>query len=239
MFTLVYAYYDNPTMLKEQLDQWERWTPGVKMMTEVIITDDCSPRWPAKIRDVGISMKLFRIEKDIPWNWLECRNIGAKHAANPWLLLTDMDHRVPMETLIRIHAGIEMGWISDQMFYTMDRVDAPNMTPYKFHPDSYLMTKEFFWKVGGYDEHFAGHYGTSGIWRQRCMQVGEKGHLPNTYLIRYDGNYMPDARTTTLARKEGRDPNTIKTIAKRLRERGITAPRNFAQPYHLVQEINP
>lgn len=238
MLTLVYSYYDNKDMLVEHHRLWEAWPQEVKNITEIIITDDCSPRWPAEIHDVGIKMKLFKIDKDIPWNWLEARNIGCKHATQPWILMTDADHVVPHETVLRIRQGIREGWISSKMFYTLERVDAPNLTPYKHHPDSYLMTKKFFWKVGGYDEYYAGHYGTSGLWRRRCLERGEKGHIPNTYLIRYPGEVIEDARTTTLKRKEGREPDTIKNIGKRLIEKGITKPLNFAQPYHLVTEIN-
>jgi hypothetical protein len=239
MLTLIYSYYDNPDMLAEQHRLWAMWPQDVKDLVEVIITDDCSPRWPATITDVGLRMRLFRITKDIPWNWLECRNIGAHHAYHPWLLLTDMDHVVQSDAVQRIRDGISGGWINHEMFYTFDRVDAPTFQPYKFHPDSYLMTRNFFWQVGGYDEHYAGNYGTSGVWRRSCLSTGEKGHLPNIKLVRYPGDYLPDARTTTLSRKEGRDPDTIKNIKKRLIEAGIVNRLTFAQPYELIMEINP
>lgn len=235
--TLVYAYYENPTMLNEQLRIWGDYPDYLRRRIEVIVTDDASPRWPARItRNPGLRISLYRIENDVEWNWLECRNIGAKHAVCPWLLLTDMDHALYADQAGVLVDMINYGALDEERFYTLERRDAPDLTYYKFHPDSYLMTRDLFWRVGGYDEHYAGNYGTSGLWRRRCLAHADMGHLDDAYLVRYPGEYMPDARTTTLPRKEGRDPHQIRRITERLDALGVTEPLNFAQPYHLVQE---
>lgn len=238
MITLVYSYYENPNMLQEHLHIWRSYPEDVKAGVEVVVTDDASPRQPAEVEPVGFPIRLYRIENDVPWNWLECRNIGAAASRRPWLLLTDMDHVVPAETIRALMWKILGGQVEERRFYTMARRDAPDLTPYKHHPDSYLMAKKFFWVVGGYDEHYAGLYGTSGLWRRRCKERGEQGHLDDVYLIRYPGEHMPDARTTTLPRKEKRDPHQLKKITERLDAMGVTKPLNFAQPYHLVREYS-
>jgi glycosyltransferase involved in cell wall biosynthesis len=202
-------------MLREQERYWLDYPEHIKRQIEIIVVDDCTAGGPPAMNNCGIRSSLYRIQNDIPWNWLEARNIGARHAEGKWLLLTDIDHVVPAETLDGVFSKIGDGEIAPGNFYTFDRRDAPDLTPYKHHPDSFLMTRAFFWKVGGYDEYYAGHYGTSGLWRQRCKA---------------------DASTTTLTRKEGRDPDAIKRITEWKQAMGIMEPGLFMQPYEKVWE---
>ena len=36
-----------------------------------------------------------------------------------------------------------------------------------------MMTKNLYWKIGGYDEELSGNYGTSGRYRARAFKVAE------------------------------------------------------------------
>jgi hypothetical protein len=235
--TLVYPYYDNPEMLREHQRVWRALPRAVADRIEVIVVDDASPRWPAvdAFADAGITARLFRIETDIPWNWLEARNIGAHHARADWLLLTDIDHVAPAATLAELLRRLDAGAISPRHFYTLDRVSAPGMTPYKPHPDSYLMPRDLFWRAGGYDEFFAGHYGTSGIARRRFETAGTRGHLIGLPLVRYGRAVVADANTTTLPRKDRATQVALKRLWAEKQASGDTAPLHFRQPYHRVR----
>ena len=107
-WTLVMAYYDNPGMLTHHIHAWRELPHNMRESLRVIIVDDASPRWRAEnvVRDMGEhglrSLELYCMEKDVPWNQDACRNIGAYHAREGWLLLTDMDHVVPRETWARL-----------------------------------------------------------------------------------------------------------------------------------------
>jgi hypothetical protein len=45
-----------------------------------------------------VPLQIYRIMVDVRWNQDAARNIGAAHAENNWLVLTDIDHMVPEET---------------------------------------------------------------------------------------------------------------------------------------------
>lgn len=203
------AYYDNPTMLKRQLENIASYSRELKENMELIIIDDCSPLWPAQFElEPGIRMHLYRTCVDIPWNQDFCRNLGAMKAKTDWLLLTDIDHLVPESTM---QALFKKNDLKKSLVYKFDRISAPDMQPYKPHPNSWLMTREMYWHIGGYDERFAGHYGTDGDFRDRINVYTDIIQLPFP-IIRVGREVIPDASTTTLQRKKPEDGVAIQRI---------------------------
>lgn len=188
--TLVMAYFNNLGQLKRQYDLLYTMPDSVKANVHVIVVDDCSDEAPATKAKLGMPSTLFRITEKKPWNQDAARNIGAFHAVTKWLLLTDIDHMVPRETWATL---INTEFREDQI-YTFARVSAPKYDPYKPHPNSWFMTKEMYQRTGGYDERFAGWYGTDADFRDRCRQHARIVPLPEV-LVRVGREVVPDAST--------------------------------------------
>lgn len=215
--TMIYPYYENPVFLRRQLEHWATWDLDLKGAIRVIVVDDGSPRNPAEIpirewmRDQGpmpIALQLYRIEVDVRWNWLAARNIGAHQApANHWLLLTDMDHVVPENTAdTLVYGDFNPGWIWNfqRREHTGDQIHP--------HPNSLFLSRDMFWRVGGYDEALSGHYGTDGDWRRRCALTAPVKRMPE-YLVRHE--YQADSSTTDYLRKQPQDAGKKKIIRTR------------------------
>lgn len=192
--TFVYAYFDNSRMLREHMANWYSYPEEVRRNLEVIVTDDVSPNTAAHdvvrkrmTEDQRFKIQVFRIKKKVPWNWLACRNIGAYHAHHHWILLTDMDHMVPVETALYL---METDF-DEKKVYLFERQDMPDRIQVKPHDDSYFMTTDRFWYIGGYDERLSGWYGTSGSYRKRVMN--------KVYGIRY-GKGMDNLINATFPR---------------------------------------
>lgn len=208
--SLIMAYYDNPIMLGKQFEVIASYPPVYKNVIEYIVVDDASPRWPAVDvkRPAGLPpFSLYRIKKDIPWNQDAARNIGVHHSNCDWILLTDMDHIVPVETMHYIFTSK----LDKKAVYQFARVSAPDMEPYKSHPNSWLMRREMYDKIGGYDERFAGYYGTDGEFRSRVVKKAPLSSLIAP-LIRVPRDVIADASTTTYMRKDPKDKETIYRI---------------------------
>lgn len=209
--TVVQAYYENPSMLERQAEIWRDYPKNWPLRW--IVVDDGSPRWPAVPKEVGFPMELFRITKDYRWGQDCARNIGAHEAPDGcWLLLTDMDHLIPTETMQRVL----MEPLGKGTIYKFSRVSAPKMEPFKVHPNSWLMSKSTYWDgVKGYDERFLENYGTDSDFRDRVQAYlgGEAEVLPE-HLIRVPRDVIPDASTTTYERKTDQDRDNIRRIKK-------------------------
>lgn len=231
--TVVYPYYDQPQWLMKQVEAL-RHADDTSLVLQgrlsVIVVDDGSPRWSARDTLVkhgqawGDFLRVFRIQQDIPWNWLAARNIGAHHAAGDWLLLTDLDHRIPQQTLIECTWGRH----NTNLIYAFSRREHTGeaIPP---HSASFFLTKEMFWKVGGYDETLSGHYGTDGDWRRRCTKTAPMQVLTNE-LVRYE--YVGDSSTTTYERKKPSDAAAVKRLVA---ARGdVWRPKVLSFPYAEV-----
>jgi hypothetical protein len=204
-------YYMNPGMLQRQQAQWRAFPDELKARLHVIVVDDGSPTGRAStvVEPSGVaSFRLFRTLVDVRWNWLFCRNLGVDQASTDWLLMTDIDHLLPVETLRRIVAGP----LDPTYVYRFKRVDAPDLTDYKPHPNTWLMTKAFFNRIGGYDERFSGYYGTDGEFRDRVEARARAVVLLPEVMIRVPREVIPDASTTTYGRKEEQDKWNVKRI---------------------------
>lgn len=210
--TLVLPFYENQGMLREQQAKWRSYPNDVKEKFHVIVVDDCSPTSPAlpAVEDTGIaSFRLYRTSVDRRWNWLFCRNLGVQEADTQWVLLTDIDHVLPLETLRAIMADREL---HARTVYRFSRVDAPNLTPYKPHPNTWFLTRSMFEEIGGYDERFSGYYGTDAEFRDRVNASARAVVMRPDVLIRYPREVLADASTTTYGRKEQQDHVNVARI---------------------------
>lgn len=218
--TLVMPYYKNPSMLALHYETWRRFPDSLKSAMDVVIVDDGSPVERADYVPIPPdvpNVSIYRVMEDRPWHQHGARNLGAHVARGPWLLLTDMDH-----LLTEINLRNLLLFDNERVYYTLNRLDAPHLKPTldkdgmpKPHPNSFVMTKKLYWKVGGYDEDYCGIYGTDGLFRSRLNKTAPKIHLPTVSLIRYPRDVVHDASTRYVLRKEGRDFMAKRSVATR------------------------
>lgn len=237
--TLILAYYDNPEMLDHQLACLAELPIHHRVHVGLIVVDDCSPGAPAgevvtQYRAahppphgrLGCGMQVFRMDVDIRWNQDACRNLAVSQAKTKWLLLTDMDHIVLPETWARIITD-RLSWKS---VYTFSRVTGAVRSHRNPHPNTWLLTREMFDAAGGYDERFAGFYGTDGDFKRRIEKVGKIELLPER-VHEITPDQVADCRTTAYGRKEAQDRVAIPQIT---RDRGAKPPIRGRFPWHQV-----
>lgn len=225
-FTLIMPYYENPKWFRKQVMHLEKMWQHRRMF-ETIVVDDGSPDNPAKDVLKGLLwpkwFKMFRLEVDIRWNWLAARNIGAHHANDGWLLLTDIDHVLPPQTL----DTLVLGRHDPSIIYRFSREEHTGEKIHP-HPNSWFMTKEMYWKIGGYDERMVGYYGSDGYYRRRCAATAPI-RIMTVPLIRHE--FVDDSSTSHYKRKQPEDAKLrplVRSLAKGLR------PKVLSFPYHEI-----
>ena len=156
---VVNAYRAQPA-LDRQWALWRGYPEALRQAVEFVVVDDGSD--PAlQITDIApgparpLAITLARIQQDIAWNMPGARNLGALLARGRWLLFHDVDHFLPgasLQLLLQHRAALDAGTL-----YRFARIeDGVAINP---HINSFLCSREAFWRAGGYDEDFAGHYG--------------------------------------------------------------------------------
>lgn len=223
--TVIYPYYENPDFLRRQIEHWDAFPDSLKAYVKFIVVDDGSPTMAAVFPVIemmpNIDVRLFRIEVDVRWNWLAARNIGAHYANDGWLLITDMDHVIPVDTL----RAVLYGKLKEDFIYRFSRTGAKTHP----HPNSWLYTRETYWRIGGYDEALSGHYGTDSEYRRRCVATAPIRILEEPLeLHEHEG----DASTVRYLRKQPED-----AVAKQMiRSRGPDwEPKVLSFPHHEVR----
>lgn len=203
--TLLYAYYENPQMLTAQLREWLMWEPVHNLRTKFIIVDDGSQKYPAMpiilsaMSIQQLDLQVFRVLEDRPWGQDAARNIGMAYTKTDWVLMTDMDHMVTfgeIGELIRFEPN-------RKTYYMPRRVTTGGMSRHP-HPNSFIMHKHDFWRMGGYDEDFVGYYGSDGNFRKCAKGSGLiEWEMEGFRLVEYTRDEIEDANTVKYSRKEG------------------------------------
>lgn len=229
--TLIMAYYENAGMLREHFRFIRDVLPyELREQLRVIVVDDGSPDHPAQGADIGCSLSIYRVGVDIRWNQDACRNIGVHHAETDWLLLTDMDHLAPTLTW----RMLMQRRYDPENVYRFSRVSAPDCALYKPHPNSWFMTRQMFDRTGGYDENFAGLYGTDAIFRDQVIKAARGVVMLKDVLIRYPREVIPDASTTRYQRKAPEDRAGMAELTARRKTDPNWAPKRLSFPYSRV-----
>lgn len=259
LITMVVPYYRQPLMLRKQLETWNTYSEECQYAIDFVVVDDCSPE-PAepimrdwaynearRLSDPGF-VKLYRIDKDVPWNRGMARNLGTHVAETEWVLHVDTDHVLTAQnaanllTTIRSFRGTVPKWFR----FARRRIGAADETRRKdkvaldatnvlIHPhiDSYLTTKTAYNAAAGYNEDFSGVLGGGTPFLKEMEHVnGKPGLLEGTELHVHTRHSVPDSSEHTLPR----DP-----VAFAQRKREITAKRGTLRghdplrlPWHRV-----
>ncbi len=221
MISVIVPYYRQPQMLAKHLAEWSQYPQEVHEAMRLIIVDDCSPeeaydvveefyRTNARIPHLS----LFRVLQDVPWNRSMARNLGSHVAPGPWLLHMDTDHILPRDSAIGLARWLPLAdpqrWYKFRRFrvgradFTRNKDAIPRMTEYgeiKPHVDSFLCSRELYWKVGGYDPDYAGCLGGGGAFLRQLKKAGaEEMAAPTIHLYVYTSDKIPDSSIKTLDR---------------------------------------
>lgn len=233
--TLCLPYYMNAGMLKLQFARIRRLPGDLLGRLAVVVVDDGSPNGEAQGEPIGCPLTIFRIGVDVRWNQDAARNIAVAESDTPWLLLTDIDHLVPEGTWRRLMTEK----LQKKYCYKFSRTTLEPIgveTPYKEHPNSWVMSRGLWDAVGGYDERFAGFYGTDADFRDRVLAVAHRIVQLPEHIIRVPRETLPDASTTTYARKSPEDGPNLRRIKGERNALGDWRPLTLTFPYTKIYQ---
>lgn len=211
--TIAFPYYKQPNMLNYHWQFWRQYPEAVKVhivddgsqkglraeevITERINAGDCLQCW----------LRVDRILVDLPWNDCQARNLAANGSHSDVILFADIDHIV---TPAVVNALLNRTF-NHNTVYTFKRVTHATGATESPHKESCFMSVGLYWEIGGLDESFAGHYAFA--YRDWLKRRNEHPHYQlDLRLERVRETDIPDAKTTGLVRKEGRDEEAYDQI---------------------------
>ena len=165
MISLIHPYYNHKDTFAYQFKQWSAFSHYAKSKLEIIVVDDNSPDYPCVAPEDlhELNLKILRIDDDIRWNTAGAANLGISESKYDWILHADFDVGLPPQCANAL-VGLDlsdpkvvywpMTWHETSKGY--QKYGAP-------HCNSFLMNKEMFWELGGYDEDFSGCRGGQDI----------------------------------------------------------------------------
>jgi hypothetical protein len=220
--TWITTYYNNSNMLLRQLSEWEKYPYNARQLIRFIVVDDGSSfsaldvinHFSEHIGLITFDLALYRVKVDIPWNQDGCRNLAMKFCETEWAFLTDIDRLLPRDQVkdfLNFSPRAGTYYMPSQQLTNGTYLDAP-------HPNSFFMSKTDFWSMGGYDEDFAGYYGTDGNFRKCAKGAGLIEARTRAFKItKFTGADIADSRTTNYGRKDSHYAvaNNADLLAKR------------------------
>lgn len=229
--TLILPYYRNPMMLRRQMQEWAGYPRNLRL----VVVDDGSPE-PAlpiiqpflgdSVSSPRDNLELYRIGVDIPWNRGGARNLGAHVCRTDWLIQTDIDHILPLESFAALlRAPLDNRRVYRFPRFRVGRADETRKKdaipadatfgPVKPHVDSYLIHKEAWHELGGYNEAYSGHIGGGNEFLRRLARSHLVAELPAGCALHvYTRDACPDANDIHLSRDPG--PNRYRAGLRRV-----------------------
>lgn len=212
---MIYPYYNNPEMLKLQVDNWNRYEGDLRDAIRIIVIDDHSHKTKSPLpilEQCKAPIHCYRLVQRIPWNMHQCRNIGAKQACkaaeNMWLFMSDIDIMLTPENAYTMLTKD----LDPRKHYTMERTFAPDFQERKTHVNTFLVKHAAFWQVNGYDLDLTpiggGGYGGDNQFRRQLAAIAPEEHMDDVVLIGFGRRHregepvIPDADTRSLDRAE-------------------------------------
>jgi hypothetical protein len=213
------ATYGQPEMMAEQEKAWLSWPLHLQKQVEILVGDDCgdppyepgpefdtapAPPFPEGEIRPGLDLRVYRADKNIPWNQPGMRNLLHKEARAPWHFMIDPDMLLTAENLARImdlYPRLKRGIHYKPQLRQNPR--EPGLKPYG-SPNLYIVHRDDFWMAGGYNEDFCGAKGYSDVILHRTLaDLTRRIHLDRIWLRFVSNQEILDADVRTLNRNLG------------------------------------
>lgn len=190
------AYVENrkTDLIETILHQYDLFDKEVLNHLEIVLIDDCSPDIETLI-DISkykVNISLLRILDNIKWNSGGAKNLGVIYSSSERIIITDIDHFFPEDTCIwAMHTEL-----NDREACYFKRIYQTGDSE-KPHVNTFLMTRNTYFQLHGYDEDFCGMYGDDIFFQAYMHRNLDQIYLSPKKCITYDIN----VETHSLSRK--------------------------------------
>ena len=162
----------------ELLKKYETYDADVLDRVHFVMVDDGSPL-QYEIPPFNLNLTWLKVRQDIPWNNPGARNLGVVYAKSDKVLITDVDHDFPAETLRHMAGRGSPG----KRIYKLFRKDPASGRLERGHPNIFFLSRARFLEHFGYDEEFCGAYASDDyrFVKYQKAQGSPMPHLPRRY----------------------------------------------------------
>lgn len=176
---IVHFYFNQQSTaaLADLLRRYAGYAADVLDRLQFVLVDDGSPVDVSIPEDLDLNILLLKIREDIPWNQPGARNLGVTYARSDRIVITDLDHEFPEDTLRHMIRRRPPG----RTLYKVRRYD-PAGVRRSTHANTFFMSRGRFLRLYGYDEDFSGHYGFDDVtfWRWQRNHGTRSAYLPRS-----------------------------------------------------------
>ena len=159
--TLIYPCFGQEKRISRLLKVWDAWSDDVKQHVGIILVDDHgTPSIEDMLADrmMDYNLSVYRIQDDVKYNLPGALNLGVMVAYTPWILTMDTDYSFQpdvMQNLLDFKPNRE-----EVYAFFLDRVTAgePLINDTRVHTNTFLLHKDVFIDLNGFDEDFSGKW---------------------------------------------------------------------------------
>lgn len=204
--TLITHVYNAQAPVDRQLALWKAFSPELRERLRFLVIDDHSDT-PLQVDPGDLDLRLVRVDDDIDWNMPGCRNLAATLCETPWMLFFDIDNVCSEANLRKIVANLPR--MDASRLHVFRRTE--NGVDVEPHINSFLITRQGYFRAGGYDEDFCGHYGFEDV----AFRMMWRKHVGGEVLLTDIAFEQINFRTSGLNRDQARNQALIQLRAAR------------------------
>lgn len=145
--TLGTTYYNNPENLIQYINH------HIDYVDHIIVVDDGSTDPASKYLQKDSKISLYRVLKDYGFNSHGCRNLIMRQTTTDWNILMDVD-RLFIDPQFAIEL-IKKKKLNKNTLYLFEMI-VKHADSIHESVNDFMVHKEHFWSVGGYDEELIG-----------------------------------------------------------------------------------
>lgn len=180
--TLGTTYYNSPDFLEDFL------TLHKNYFEEIIVVDDGSAVFPAQPvveRHNSLkNIKLFVVTKDHGFNSHGCRNLIMQESSNDWVLLLDIDrYLLSPKKALNVLSRVDDKNTLIKFVVSLGVNKYTHKLSEHQSVNDFLVHKDLFFSVGGYDEEFVGYRAGDRDFLKQIEKVGKIKMLNNVRIV--------------------------------------------------------